>query len=85
MDIRQPPAELSDDIKAYLQRQFQEVEDEINSANGVSIVKHLPDRPREGKLYYVRDEGLYFWIDDEWKKIAFENVNGILGRKWNDI
>ena len=53
------------------------VQTEIDSVNGVAIRKEVPDRPREGKIYYLTEdlnnivtEGYWALINDQWHKFA---------------
>jgi len=39
-------------------------------SNGIAVRDILPDRPRFGKVYYIRGDGLYFFEGDEWLKIS---------------
>ena len=91
MEIQNPPEESSGPLTEYLFRQFKIVENELNSGNGISIKKELPDRPRNGKLYFV-DGSLFFWADDAWQTIAVTSdipeipeIPEILDRKWSDV
>lgn len=79
MQIQRPPETASDELTEYLYRQFKIVEDELNGANGVSILKELPARPRLGKIYYINggdDAGYWIW-EGEWRSIVSVLKNAI--------
>lgn len=69
IDVLTPPLELSIEVREYLFRLQSQLAVSISAANGISIIKELPDRPRKGKLYFIETEGMYFWLNDQWNKV----------------
>jgi len=75
MFIEQPPEDLPEHIKSYINRMFREIQTSIDGVNAIVIRDQVPDRPREGTIYYLREdldiavEGYYAWLNDAWHKI----------------
>ena len=82
MFIERPPAdEISHEWLAYIDRTLRTIELAIGSTNGVAIRDQVPERPREGLIYYLREdlddvavEGYYVWVNNEWKRVVLEDV-----------
>jgi len=79
--FEQPPAHWPEEDKAYINRLMQYIDQGINSVNGVIVRDTVPEQPREGRIYYLREdlsdgatEGYYVYLDDVWRKIAFEDL-----------
>ena len=75
----QPPEDWSPENKAYIHRLMVSIDYAANGINGVAIRDQVPDRPKEGKIYYLREdlgngatEGYYVYINYVWKKLAYE-------------
>jgi len=69
MEVQVPPMAIDATLQEYLFRQNQIINDALNATNGIAIRDILPNKPRLGKVYYIRGEGLYFYEGDEWLKI----------------
>ena len=55
------------------------IDNAIQGANGVAIRNEVPNKPREGKIYYLREdlsnvatEGYYVYLNGVWRKLAYE-------------
>jgi len=70
MEIVRPPLDTDRELIEYFDRQFNIVENELNAANGISIVKAFPTKPRPGKLYSI--EGHLYYYNEEWLKVISE-------------
>ena len=75
MDIQSPPPNTDPALRDYLFRQFKIVENEIFSVNGVSVVGVLPERPRDGKIYYLKEgtdnsAGYWVWLNNVWVELG---------------
>ncbi|RKZ08042.1 hypothetical protein DRQ25_10045 [Candidatus Fermentibacteria bacterium] len=64
-----PILPVDPDLQEYLDRNNTEVDEALRAVNDIAIRDILPDRPRVGKVYYIRGEGLFFFEGDEWLKI----------------
>lgn len=64
-----PPIDITAGLSDYLFRQARETEEAILTVNGIAIREELPDRPREGKLYFIRDDGFYYDVGGLWFKL----------------
>ncbi len=79
LQIEIPPDEWPTRERSYLARMLQNISNAIDGVNAVAIRDVVPVRPKEGKIYYLRKdlddvavEGYYVFINDEWKKLAYE-------------
>jgi len=79
IQIEIPPADWSIEVTAYVDRMLQRIQEEIEGSNGVAIRSYIPDKPKEGKIYYLSEglseaaiEGYYVWINGEWKRLAYD-------------
>ena len=76
MIIEAPPLKLDESVRAYLLIMWRHINNAINSANGVGILTARPERPKVGKIYYIKDDinvaGYYVFVDDEWKRLAYK-------------
>lgn len=77
----QPPNSWTPEDKAYINRLMKNIEDASNSIIGIQIREQVPEKPREGRIYYLREdlsngatEGYYVFINYVWRKIAFEEL-----------
>ena len=75
----QPPNSWTPEDKAYINRLMGHIAEGLDGTNGVAIRNEVPDKPREGKIYYLKEdlsngatEGYYVFINQVWRKIAFE-------------
>jgi len=66
-------------MKAYIHRMMMYIDSAIQGANGVAIRSEVPAQPREGKIYYLREdlsngatEGYYVYLNGVWRKVAYE-------------
>jgi len=71
-----PPEGTSAEIIDYLQRFIQAINLELSAASNVSIRNEVPERPREGHIYYLQDDlsdsatvGYYVYMKDAWYKV----------------
>lgn len=81
MEILIPPTELGTEVREYLFRLQNQIESVLGETNDVAIREILPDRPKEGKLYYIKEDptqpemvGLYLWTENAWRKIVTDPV-----------
>ena len=77
--FEQPPPDWDDASKAYINRLMYYISEAVDSTNGVSIRKEVPEKPREGKIYYLKEdlddkvtEGYYVFVNGVWEKLAYE-------------
>jgi len=53
MNIIQPPASVDSDVSDFLNRLQQNVSRAIADLNDTSFITVFPERPREGRIYYL--------------------------------
>jgi hypothetical protein len=72
------PDELMDDkLRIIWDDQMSLIEKAINEINGVLRRRAIPERAREGQIYYLEEdiddfgatEGYWVWLNDEWYRI----------------
>lgn len=73
-----PPSTLDQELIEYLDRQLNKISSSFDSVFVMPVLNELPQRPIEGGLVYVKDDGVYACIsstsngDTEWKKLVTE-------------
>lgn len=81
-----PPGADVIDIQFY-NEMLDAIDKAIEETNGISIVRAAPDKPREGKIYYLLEdldddtvEGYYVHINGVWSKLTLTPATIIRGR-----
>ena len=74
LGLLNPPESIDGDLQRYLSRLFLQTEICLNQNNKIAISGTLPNKPRNGNIYYfnqvilpdILSAGFYGYADDEW-------------------
>lgn len=67
------------DTDSGMVRYFGILVDKIQSAidavgNGILTVKELPEKPKDGRIYYVSSDGFYVNVNNQWHMLSIIQV-----------